>query len=134
MGKLLLRTEPFVVGESTITFAESGRRQLNAATEQAQTKSSEENSDSLSFAPRAARRSGNTLGRGNHGKANAAPIPLSVPASGNVQDAFRAVVNAKNKQREGNLESTRGKRPLDQAGNAEGQSGGDQEAKKPRTD
>jgi len=42
------------------------------------------------------------------------------------------VVDAKNKQREGNLESTRGKRSSDQVENA-GEIAGLQEAKKPKT-
>jgi hypothetical protein len=65
--------------------------------------------------------------------ANAKPMPLPVTASGNAQDAFRAVVDAKNKQREANLESTRGKRALDQAVDAGENGGDDQEAKKPKT-
>ena len=134
VGKLLLRSEPFVLEGSTITFVESGRRHPAPPVDQKKTKAPEEKGDSLSFAPRAARRSGNTLGRGNHGNKNAAPTPLPLSVSGNAQDAFRAVVDAKNKQREGNLESTRGKRQLDQATNAEGEKGSNQEAKKPKTE
>ena len=113
---------------ATITITEHGRRQPVApAVEQKQSVSG----DALSFAPRAAKR-GNTLGKGRHGATNvkAAAVPLST--SGNAQDAFRAVVDAKNKQREGNLESTRGKRSSDQVENA-GEIAGLQEAKKPKT-
>jgi hypothetical protein len=133
VGKLLLRTEPFIVEGSTITFADSGRRQAATPAEHKDSKTSEVKGDALSFAPRAARRSGKTLGRGKHGASNAAPTPLPVTASGNAQDAFRAVVDAKNKQREGNLESTRGKRQLDQAADAGEGTGDDQEAKKSKT-
>lgn len=45
---------------------------------------------------------------------------------GATQDAFRAVVEAKNKQREGNLETNRGKRPLEQDA--------DQESKKAKVE
>jgi hypothetical protein len=113
----------------TITITEHGRRQPAApAAEQKKSVSQ----DALSFAPRAAKR-GNTLGRGRHGASTvkAAP-PLPPSASGNAQDAFRAVVDAKNKQREGNLESIRGKRSSDQAENAT-EAVGVQEAKKPKT-
>ena len=133
VGKLLLRTEPFVVEGSTITFADSGRRHAAPPAEQKKSEASEVKGDALSFAPRAARKSGKTLGRGKHGASNATPTPLPVTASGNAQDAFRAVVDAKNKQREGNLESTRGKRQLDQAADAGEGPGDDQEAKKPKT-
>jgi hypothetical protein len=65
----------------------------------------------LAFAPRAAKKGG-TLGRGRHG----APVQStsSQVTAGASQDAFRAVVEAKNKQREGNLESKREKRSLEQ--------------------
>lgn len=118
---------------STITFADSGRRQAAVPAEQKPPIVTEGRGDALSFAPRAARRSGKTLGRGNHGTTKAAPTPLPTTASGNAQDAFRAVVDAKNKQREGNLETTRGKRQLDQAADAGEKIGDNQEAKKSKT-
>jgi hypothetical protein len=123
---------------TTITFADSGRRQPAAPVDLQNSKTAEVKGDALAFAPRAARRPGNTLGKGKHGTSKAAPTPLPVPASGNAQDAFRAVVDAKNKQREGNLESTRGKRPLDHAADAGadagGRSAGVESVKKPKTD
>lgn len=116
----------------TITITEHARRQpTGPPVEQKKAQSVPENA--LSFAPRAAKRPGSTLGKGRHGTTNAVAPPLPSSASGNAQDAFRAVVDAKNKQRERNLESTRSKRSLDQGKNTAEIVGEFQETKKPKT-
>lgn len=64
---------------------------------------------SLTFAPRSAKRGGKVLGKG---RSRPVPDTLVTPtgSSSNPQDAFRAIVENKNKQREANLETSRAKR------------------------
>ncbi len=94
MGKLLLHPEPFIFEGATITITEQPRRPFKQQAKPAQ-------ESALTFAPRT-RKPGKALGKGRGG----ADKPTFVPASG--QDDFRALVDTKNKQREGNLAVKRG--------------------------
>ncbi|EAL22747.1 hypothetical protein CNBB1950 [Cryptococcus deneoformans B-3501A] len=112
VGKLLLRTEPFIFNGNEITFTEQNKR-LPPAKEIKEDSGNDRNvklsstpsGPSTMFAPRAAR------------KALAKPRPTAVAAAKAVaaspgisaqgQDDFRALVAAKNKQREEKLNSAR---------------------------
>lgn len=107
----MLRQEPFEVDGAIIRFTDPHQQPTQKAAAVASGKEeSTKATSALAFAPRAAKKGG-TLGRGRH----AAPVKTaSAPIAGGAsQDAFRAVVEAKNKQREGNLESNRSKRSLE---------------------
>lgn len=84
----------------------------------------------LAFAPRTAKRPGKTLGKGRHILANATAGLVGSSSAEAPQDAFRALVKSKNKQREGNLETSRAKRPHEEPGPALDNQG---DVKKPKT-
>lgn len=117
---MLLRPEPFIFEGVAIDVGEHGRRteagRRAAPADVGVTPSSSaasSSASSLTFAPRAAaKRPGKSLGKGR-------PMPKSehmpplVSAGATAQDAFRAIVESKNKQREVNLETSRAKRRHD---------------------
>ena len=90
VGKLLLRTDPFVFNGVTLTIIQQSRR-----TERVDDKARDVPSTSLNFAPRAARK-GKSLG-----KAPAIPKSASPKPQGGYenQDSFRTFVQSKNAQR-----------------------------------
>lgn len=111
---MLLRTEPFVFEGSTIVFTELGRRPQSTKQNDAKsdTVTSVEHgnpaltSDSLAFAPRTARKMTKAISKGRQAPKVDKALPVSltaVPVEGRGQDDFRAVVDLKNKQREGKL-------------------------------
>ncbi|OWZ67231.1 hypothetical protein AYX14_00331 [Cryptococcus neoformans] len=112
VGKLLLRTEPFIFNGNEITFTEQNKRpppaketRDDSGNDKDVKSSSAPSGPSTMFAPRAAR------------KALAKPRPTAVAAAKAVaaspgisaqgQDDFRALVAAKNKQREEKLNIAR---------------------------
>nr|XP_031864419.1 uncharacterized protein CI109_000333 [Kwoniella shandongensis]KAA5531491.1 hypothetical protein CI109_000333 [Kwoniella shandongensis] len=100
-GKLLLRTEPFLFEGQEITIAEQARRPPPPPPTPAAGAAPE---SSTMFAPRAARK-GKVIAKPRPTAAVAASKPNQTQAG---QDDFRALVAAKNKQREDNLAGARG--------------------------
>lgn len=134
MGKLLLRTEPFIYNGTTVAITEHSRRPTvtsDATTQDKAGAGTAATTSSLSFAPRTAKRPGKVLGKGRHvqPKAAAGSNSAGVESSGNAQDAFRALVESKNKQRESNLATSRAKRSLEEQGSVD-----QDESKKPKTE
>jgi hypothetical protein len=99
----LLRSEPFIFNDTTISFTEQSK------------------TDAPAFAPRV--RKGKALGKGRQAPADKVLAPLAGGDKG--QDDFRAIVMAKNTQRQGNLEANLGKRAAE---------ADDREGKKARTE
>lgn len=99
---------------SPVIITEQGRRpdlDKTSASKGASNPSAATPTSALSFAPRIAKRPGRTLGKGRHAASSTTPaIPADSSGSNAPQDAFRALVESKNKQREGNLEASRAKR------------------------
>ncbi|RXK40070.1 hypothetical protein M231_02710 [Tremella mesenterica] len=113
-GLLLLQSEPFMFGGATIEIREEQRRPLPHKTDHTPPAAGQATvapSTSLSFAPRAARRGGKAIGKGRQAPPQDKSLhPSFVKASthsNNESDSgqvdFRAIVAAKNKQREGKL-------------------------------
>ncbi|EIW67704.1 hypothetical protein TREMEDRAFT_69686 [Tremella mesenterica DSM 1558] len=113
-GLLLLQSEPFIFGGATIEIREEQRRPLphkSDHTPPAAGQATVAPSTSLSFAPRAARRGGKAIGKGRQAPPQDKSLhPSFVKASthsNNETDSgqvdFRAIVAAKNKQRQGKL-------------------------------
>nr|ODN95071.1 hypothetical protein L204_04418 [Cryptococcus depauperatus CBS 7855] len=111
VGKLLLQPEPFVFNGNEIVFTEQGKRQVyskkteDSIKKDEDTKSVSASGPSTMFAPRAAR------------KALAKPRPTAVAAAKSIavagqvqahdQNDFRAMVSAKNKERQDRLVDAR---------------------------
>ncbi|WVN86727.1 uncharacterized protein L203_101899 [Cryptococcus depauperatus CBS 7841] len=111
VGKLLLQPEPFVFNGNKIVFTEQGKRQVyskkteDSIKKDEDTKSVSASGPSTMFAPRAAR------------KALAKPRPTAVAAAKSIavagqvqahdQNDFRAMVSAKNKERQDRLVDAR---------------------------
>jgi hypothetical protein len=112
VGKLLLRPEPFIFNGAQITITDHGRRPPPPASESTPATTTAAPQTALSFAPRAARKP-KAIGKGRHAPAVDKALPPMFVASSaqdgadKSQDDFRAMVAAKNKQREAKLTENR---------------------------
>ncbi|WVO20839.1 uncharacterized protein IAS62_002139 [Cryptococcus decagattii] len=111
VGKLLLRTEPFTFNGNEITFTEQHKRPPPAKETKDDNRndrdvklSSAPSGPSTMFAPRAARKA---LAKPRPTAVAAAKAVAASPGISQGQDDFRALVAAKNKQREEKLNSAR---------------------------
>ncbi|KAL0254058.1 hypothetical protein I308_101437 [Cryptococcus tetragattii IND107] len=111
VGKLLLRTEPFTFNSNEITFTEQHKRPPPAKETKDDNRndrdvklSSAPSGPSTMFAPRAARKA---LAKPRPTAVAAAKAVAASPGISQGQDDFRALVAAKNKQREEKLNSAR---------------------------
>jgi hypothetical protein len=97
---LLLRPEPFIFNNVTISITEQQRRPKEVKPRE-DVDASKPPTTALSFAPRAARRPG--IGKGRQApvdKKLEQALPATVKGTG-TQDEFRAMMEAKNRQRGG---------------------------------
>ncbi|WVQ71771.1 hypothetical protein IAR50_001312 [Cryptococcus sp. DSM 104548] len=133
-GKLLLRAEPFTFGDRQIAITEQNKRppppKEAPAGESSTSTPAAPSGPSTMFAPRATRRA---LAKPRPTAVAAARAVASAanPAVSQGQSDFRAFVDAKNKQREANLQNSREsgeKRKLEEGEGKEGE-----ESKKART-
>ena len=120
---------------SPVIITEHGRRpdlDRSSASKGSSNPSTVTPTSALSFAPRIAKRPGKTLGKGRHTASSTTPaIPANSSGTNAPQDAFRALVESKNKQREGNLEASRAKRQHEAGADA---TTDEHDVKKPKTD
>jgi len=131
-GILLLRTEPFIFDGATITFTEQARKAPPPPKKPAQ---QDPPASALSFAPRNARRPGKAIGKGRQAPPDKTIAAVARPTSDSSRDQgdFRAMVAAKNKQREAKLALANGSQVGDKRPAAADEDG-DHDAKKPKTD